>query len=238
MSKDIKEQFGIDEHRPSDWFEKLYAEANSDGAGVPWAEMDTHPSFKRWLKQQPLSANNVERALVVGCGMGDDAIELEARGFDVTAFDISQTAIDYCKQRFAQSSVQFLQADLLKAQAQWREQFDFVLEIYTIQALPPKYEQQLISSIASFVKPGGQLLVIAEVCDEARHFDKGPPWLLTPGHVQAFEKNGLSLSSQQIENDDSSAPAFGKLGRFVSTFIKKSCSHNSAPGLDSKNTKQ
>ena len=43
-----------------------------------------------------------------GCGMGDDAIELERLGFVVTAFDVSHTAIKLCKERFPQSKVSFV----------------------------------------------------------------------------------------------------------------------------------
>jgi 2-polyprenyl-3-methyl-5-hydroxy-6-metoxy-1,4-benzoquinol methylase len=89
--------------------------------------MKTHPSFSHWLSQNPLSANN-NSALVVGCGMGDDAIELESLGFQVTAFDVSQSAIKFCKERFPQTTVNFVQADLLKDQVQWHKKFDFVLD--------------------------------------------------------------------------------------------------------------
>ena len=131
--------------------------------------------------------------------MGDDAIELEAQGFQVTAFDVSAAAIGFCQERFPDSSVNFVQADLLAEQDQWRHRFDFVLEIFTVQALPPKYERALVQSIASFVAPGGQLLVIAEVGNEPRTFENGPPWLLTPEHVESFASCGLRLTAQTVE---------------------------------------
>jgi len=98
-----QEQYSIQENQPSDWFEPLYAGSNTDGDGVPWANMETHPSFGRWLTQNPLAGDG-KLALVVGCGMGDDAIELESLGFQVTAFDVSETAIKLCKERFPQST--------------------------------------------------------------------------------------------------------------------------------------
>ncbi|WP_298905652.1 bifunctional 2-polyprenyl-6-hydroxyphenol methylase/3-demethylubiquinol 3-O-methyltransferase UbiG [uncultured Aliiroseovarius sp.] len=190
--------FNIDEERPSDWFEPLYSNADQQGNGVPWANMATHPSFARWLKGQSVSGGG-RTALVVGCGMGDDAITLEDLGFAVTAFDVSATAIEYCKTRFPESNVNFLQADLLEDQPDWRGAFDFVLEIFTVQALPPKYEAQLIKSISDFVAPGGTLLVVAEVSDAPRDFAKGPPWVLTPDHVEAFVACGLELVDTTTE---------------------------------------
>ena len=198
MTDKTKQQFSIQENQPTNWFEPLYADADTNGEGVPWANMQTHPSFANWLNQNPLKGNK-KSALVVGCGMGDDAIELESLGFNVTAFDVSDTAIKYCKERFPQSKVSFVQADLLQNQTQWQQKFDFVLEIFTVQALPPKYEKELIQNISNFVAPDGQLLVIAEVCKEERDFENGPPWLLTPEHIDTFVKCGLDVIGNNIE---------------------------------------
>jgi SAM-dependent methyltransferase len=192
-----QEKFSVQEDKPADWFEPLYAGSTKDGEGVPWANMETHPAFKTWLNNNSLTGEN-KSALVVGCGMGDDAIRLEDLGYQVTAFDVSESAIKFCKERFPDTSVNFIQADLLKEQNQWYRKFDFVLEIYTVQALPPKYEEELIKNISSFVAPAGQLLVIAEVGKKDRTFDNGPPWLLTPQHVGTFVACGLTLNRTDI----------------------------------------
>jgi SAM-dependent methyltransferase len=162
--------------------------------------MGPHPRFEEWLGNNPLDVSS-KTALVVGCGLGDDAIVLESKGYDVTAFDVSETAIELCRKRFPQSKVRFLQANLFDEQPEWNAQFDFVLEVYTVQALPPKYESELIRRISDFVAPGGQLLVIACVVDEPRAFENGPPWKLTPQHVTAFKSCGLSLVGQAILED-------------------------------------
>ena len=191
----------MQEDQPTDWFEPLYAIAGTDGTGVPWANMATHPSFASWLQQNPLDGEG-KSALVVGCGMGDDAIELEARGFHVTAFDVSATAIDHCKTRFVDSNVQFVQADLLEDLPQWQWKFDFVLEIFTVQALPPRYEKTIIQNISKFVAPGGQLLVIAIAGADKRDFDAGPPWLLTPEHIDAFVACSLNVQATVVEKSE------------------------------------
>ena len=214
MSDSDKRPFDIHEDRPTDWFELLYAKAGRHGAGVPWANMTTHPAFSRWLERNPLSGKG-KSALVVGCGMGDDAIELEKQGFDVTAFDVSESAIQHCKDRFPDSTVNFVVANLLMELPQWQRHFDFVLEIYTVQALPPKFEGIAIKHIANFVASKGTLLVIAEVSPQSRHFDNGPPWLLTPAHVVAFETHGLRRIAQDIEPPSSDN---GRLGTFMTVF--------------------
>ena len=183
------------EDEPTAWFEPLYREADGSGEGVPWANMETHPSFQAWLERHDLNGGG-RKALVVGCGMGDDAVELVSLGFDVTAFDVSGSAIDHCRQRFPDAPVDWVVADLFEPNERWIERFDFVLEIYTIQALPPRYEEEVIGKIAGYVAPGGDLLVIAVVGNDPRSFAAGPPWVLTPAHPETFESHGLEVTDQ------------------------------------------
>jgi ubiquinone/menaquinone biosynthesis C-methylase UbiE len=130
MNEQTRKNLGVNEDKPNDWFESLYAESNEGGHGIPWANMSPHPLFKKWVdKNQPIGRGST--ALVIGCGMGDDAIELESRGFKVTAFDVSNSAIELCKKRFPNSEVAFVQADLIKGIPEWYKKFDFVLEIFT-----------------------------------------------------------------------------------------------------------
>ncbi len=95
------------------------------------------------------------RVLVVGCGLGDDAEYLSKLGANVTAFDLSQTAIDWCHQRFPDSKVNYQAVDLFTAPADWKLSFDLVVEIYTIQALPANIRPHAIESIGNFVAPNG-----------------------------------------------------------------------------------
>ena len=129
---------------PTGWFEPAYAQANGDRAAIPWAEKGINPH----LIGVPLEGAGLS-ALVVGCGLGDDAEYLASRGFAVTAFDISPTAIAWCRRRFPHSPVNYLAADLFQHSL---PAFDFVLEAYTLQALPRSLRAQAISAIAALVK--------------------------------------------------------------------------------------
>lgn len=191
----------IDENNPTAWFEPLYAAGDAQGNGVPWAEMGVHPHFKAWLERYGLNPNG-RRALVVGCGLGDDAIHLEQMGFEVTAFDVAESAVALCRQRFPESQVDFVAADLFDPPEQWRRAFDFVLEIYTVQALPPKYEQQALSSLTQFLAPAGQLLLCTLVQEKPRSFQQGPPWLLTAEHRQSLQALGLSIQQAEEERTE------------------------------------
>ncbi|NEU84709.1 class I SAM-dependent methyltransferase, partial [Nostoc sp. UIC 10630] len=110
---------------PSAWFEVLYAEAQGDTTHIPWAKLAPHPYLQDWLtNHQPFASQ--QKALVIGCGLGDDAEALANLGFEVTAFDISPTAIAWCQERFPNSTVNYVVADLFAVPAQWHQAFDFV----------------------------------------------------------------------------------------------------------------
>src|SRR5215472_10485502 len=53
------------------------------------------------------------RALVVGCGLGDDAEELARLGMQVVAFDVASAAVESARRRFPASTVRYEVADLL-----------------------------------------------------------------------------------------------------------------------------
>ncbi len=200
MNEETRNKLGVNENQPSDWFETLYSETTESGNGIPWANMTPHPFFKNWIDKTPIIGNG-KTALVVGCGLGDDAIELEAKGFKVTAFDVSKSAIELCKKRFPNSLVTFIQADLLKGITDWYHKFDFVLEIFTIQALPPKYEKTLIQNVSNFVANNGKLVVITEIQKEKRNYENGPPWLLNTNYIKSFEKCDLKHVSLSTKNE-------------------------------------
>ena len=180
----------IRQQNPSGWFETLYAEANGDDNLVPWAKNAAHPYLRDWLNNNPIQ-NDRGSALVVGCGLGDDAELLASIGYQVTAFDISATAINWCQQRFPNSSVNYLVADLFADRAAWQHKFDLVYECRTIQALPINVRSQVIEKIASFVGKQGTLLVITRY-RENNILPESPPWAMSEVELSQFLELGLS----------------------------------------------
>lgn len=182
------------------FFDTVYATANGDTDGIPWADLQPHPVALEWLQREHIQGRG-RRALVVGCGLGDDAEELARRGFQVTAFDVSAHAIDWCKKRHAASSVNYRTADLFAAPAEWRQAFDFVLEIYTIQALSVTLREQVIANIASFVAPGGQILIVCRGREPEEELGT-MPWPLTREDFAGFERAGLRQVSFEDVRDE------------------------------------
>ncbi|MEH2462256.1 class I SAM-dependent methyltransferase [Nostoc sp.] len=182
----------IDKSEPSAWFEVLYAEAKGDTAKIPWAKLAPHPYLQDWLtNHEPFPSQ--QKALVIGCGLGDDAEALAHLGFEVTAFDISQSAIAWCQQRFPNSLVNYVVADLFAIPSQWHQAFDFVFECRNIQALPLNVRSWVISSVASLVAPGGTMKLITRVRDTEDEPD-GPPWALSDSELKQARKFGITAS--------------------------------------------
>lgn len=178
------------------WFEALYREADGDNEVIPWADLEPNVYFRQWAEANELRGDG-RSALVVGCGLGDDAKYLNDLGFKVTAFDISPTAIDWAKKLYGENDIQFEVADLFEPYRGWIGAFDFVLEIYTIQPLPLSIRPQVIDAIEAFVAENGKLVVVTR----GRKDDIEPdelPWPLTRKDLSRFETHGLRQTDHQI----------------------------------------
>jgi SAM-dependent methyltransferase len=186
------------------WFEALYAEAGGDAERVPWADLVPNPHLVSWLNGNDARGEG-RRALVIGCGLGDDAELLAARGFDVTAFDISDEAIKWSRRRYPDSIVNYVAADLFELPSDWREDFHLVVEINTLQVLPPQLRPAAIFSMVNCVTPGGTLFVI--VRGREPNDDPGSmPWPLTVGDLEPFVQSGLKLISFEDFFDQEDPP--------------------------------
>jgi len=199
---------------PLGWFEALYREANGDASAIPWADLQDNPLFVEWRDRRALDLR-ARSSLVVGCGLGDDAETVAASGGRVTAFDLSPTAIAWCRRRFPTSSVRYVSADLLALPAEWHRAFDFVLEINTLQALPSELRPRAVASVADLVAPGGTLLVICRA-REANAPAAGPPWPLAAAELDAFDRAGLT----RVSFDDRLDPGDPSVRRFVVEFSR------------------
>lgn len=186
---------------PLGWFDALYAESGGDIEKIPWADMEPNRFFKAWAEETGLKGDG-RKALVVGCGLGDDAKYLHDLGFQVTAFDISPTAIEWARTIYGDTDIQFETADLFEPFRGWLGGFDFVLEIYTIQPLPMEMRPKVVDAIAAFVAPGGRLLVVTRGREDGEEVGE-VPWPLSREDLSRFSKNGLrEIAFQDIWDDE------------------------------------
>jgi SAM-dependent methyltransferase len=175
-------------------FEEMYAAAGDDLAAVPWANLKPFPLLIEWLDGPGSGLGG--RALVIGAGYGDDAEALAARGFEVSAFDLSPTAVARTRSRFPESTVHYRVADLFDLPAEWRERFDLVVEIRTLQSLPISGRGVAAAAIAGTVAPGGRLWLFA-LGRESHVSGETRPWPVVPGELAVLEAAGLAWESRR-----------------------------------------
>lgn len=197
------------------WFDRLYRAGAAGEVSMPWDREGPNGALAQWAQGRRLVARG-EPAIVVGCGLGADAEFAASLGYETTAFDVSETAVQLARDRVPDSPVDYTVADLFALPEEWRHSFALVVEVFTVQALPPGLRAQATAAVASLVAPGGTLVVVYSIADGSEAAGAGPPWLLTRAEVEAFARDGLETVTVE-DVDDSGAPGRRRwLGEFRS----------------------
>jgi len=188
---------------PNEWFEAYYASTGGDIHSVVWADLIPGPSLTEWVStHQPEPGAT---AVVIGCGLGDDAEFLAQAGYEVTAFDISPTAIGMCEKRWTDSRVHYLVANLFNLPADWHGHFDLIYECNTIQALRGDARVQAVPAIADLLAPGGSLLVSCRY-RESTEPEGIMPLPLNRSDLHGFVRERLEEKHFQTYDDDQEPP--------------------------------
>lgn len=134
---------------PHDFWEELYQSRSPDSSGNPSS-----------ILQKYVTGRPAGIALELGCGKGDDAVWLAKQNWQVTALDISPTALTYAKANAARNNVvdqiTFEQHDLAKTFP------DIACDLVTAMFLqtPLDFPQaKVLNRAASCLRPGGLLLI-------------------------------------------------------------------------------
>jgi len=191
-------QSSIEPHREATlWFNELYKKYKNNHQDIPWARLEVNPLLESYLNSQD---SHTGTALVIGCGLGDDARALEIAGYNVVAIDVSDAALESAKERFPDSKVNFVKQDIFEMPEEYRDSFDFVFEAFTIQSLPIIFREKMIKSIINTIDINGKLLVVAH--KKEKNFP-GPPWPLQEDEVNLFSLHGMKELSNEVHNEDS-----------------------------------
>lgn len=126
-----------------------------------------------------LSEENIPpcRCVELGCGTGTNAVYLAEQKFDVTAFDLSPTAIDMAKRRAESAGVDvnFLVADLIHFDLDV-EPFDFVFDRGCFHCAREVDLTRYQETLEKLTKPGARYLVLTGNANE-QNDGPGPPRL-------------------------------------------------------------
>ena len=136
---------------------------------TPWDRGTSSPALLNWLDSGELAPCEI---LIPGCGRGHEVVELAKRGFDVTAIDLSTTAIEELKQTLDQAE---LQATLVASDFfQWQpnQKFAAIYEQTSLCALPPAQWPAYVQLLDHWLIDKGDLFALFMQTGK----DGGPPW--------------------------------------------------------------
>jgi len=183
MNEEIKPH-----NQASAWFDDLYSQHKDNHENIPWAKLEVNPLLKSYLDEEK---EHEGKALVIGCGLGDDARALALAGYEVLAIDVSQNALALADKRFPDSQIVFEKQDIFDMPQKYHEHFDFVFEAFTIQSLPIEFREKMIKAVADTVAIHGKLLLVAH---KKKLTVSGPPWPLKKEEVDLFKGYLIELS--------------------------------------------
>lgn len=198
---------GPDREAWNRFFDDLYRSAGQETVRIPWADGRPNPAMVAWLNAEaPGLLRPGATVAVVGCGLGDDAAELEARGYDVLGFDVSPRAVEWARQLHPTLGERLIVADLLELPPRLLRRFDLVVEIYTLQSLHPDLRPAAAAAVASLARPRGAVLAICRGRDESEPLE-GPPFPLTVRELtELMQAQGLAPAHAIDDFLDDQAP--------------------------------
>ena len=141
------------------------------------------------------------RVLVPGCGSGYEVRCLAEAGFDVTAIDFAEAALEAARRELGPLAHLVRSADFFGFEGD-ATPFDYVYERAFLCALPRRIWGDWATRTAQLLRPGGLLFGLFFFDDNA----KGPPFGIAPERLEAL----LSPQFERVEDEpvEDSIPVF------------------------------
>jgi SAM-dependent methyltransferase len=144
-------------------------DASYTGDGpAPWDTGRPQPAFVRLL-----AAGDVEGPVLdAGCGTGENALAVAARGLAVLGVDVAETAIERAGQKARERGVEaeFAVADALQLERLGRT-FRTVLDCGLFHALDGDERERYVAGLGSVTEPGATVVIL---CFSDQGPDTGP----------------------------------------------------------------
>ena len=180
-----------DVNSPSFWEENYRSGRTGWDLGMPT------PVFQRLAESGEFPPGKM---LVICAGRGYDARLFARLGFEVTAVDFAEEAIqEMLALNEPETSMEVIQADLFDLPVFIKEEFDYILEYTCFCAIDPQRRAEYINSVTNLLKPGGIYIALAFPIGGRTG---GPPFVVTPDElVDPLNEMGFELVTREIPDD-------------------------------------
>lgn len=141
---------------------------------LPWDSQIRSRELARVLEERQIAPC---RAVELGCGTGTNALYLAEQGFEVTAFDLSPTAIEMAQKRAeaANLDMTFQVADLVRFDSDL-EPFDFLFDRGCYHCARKIDFDGYLKTLTQLSHPGTRYLLLTGNANEQNE-NQGPPRL-------------------------------------------------------------
>jgi SAM-dependent methyltransferase len=167
---------------------KLFREQGQVGWGDAATIADTLAGFERALAHETIP--RAGRVLELGCGAGDVSLMLAARGYEATGVDISETAIDWARQKAAERGLaaDFRVGSVLDLPGLPDSHFDLVVDGHCLHCIIGEDRARFLAEARRVLRCDG-ILHVNTMCGEPRGgfardaFDEGTRCVMRPNGI-------------------------------------------------------
>ncbi len=160
---------------PHEW-ERLYQE--TEEKKMPWYYPGLDPDLEAALNEMDIKGG---RLLDIGTGPGTQAMALARMGFDVTATDISPTAVALCREHAAKDdlAIEFVEDDILESNLS--PGFDVIFDRGCFHSLPPEKRECYRETVHDLLLPEGVFFL---KCFNVKETMEGGPYRFSPEEIE------------------------------------------------------
>ncbi len=160
---------------------------NEKVANMPWYNEKLDSDLEEEIVQRKTIKGNDTKFLDIGTGPGTQAICLSELGFNVTASDLSEYAIE--KARKLSDKVNFIVDDILNSKFKENE-FEYVFDRGCFHVLPADDRNRYVTKVKNILKKDGILFL---KCFSDKEIREEGPYRFSPDKIKEIFGNDFEI---------------------------------------------
>lgn len=139
-----------------EFYNKSYV--SEGGKQLDWTAGTAGPELVKLVYEGVIEPKS--KILEIGCGLGTESVFLAARDMDVTAMDLSESAVSVGKKlaNLYGVNVNWIAGDLLTTDL-FNEEFDIITDQGCFHHMHEEERRIYLEKILKYLKPGGRLIL-------------------------------------------------------------------------------